>query len=796
MKSYIKIILLIILNLFIFTACSKNIENNLEKQTESKIEDSEIKIGKIGNETPVNRATVSKMLALANYTKNEIFNLERIINFKDTDTKQWYDKYVNAVYTKGDMNGVLKDKFMPLENLTLTQTQYLIDKYDTTKNIKIKIDDTNKDKSISYALWCEIYSKMMGNKNIQEETITILATEKTTSELKKDYVMTDKGVYCFEGMDFEKYLNTKIKVLVKDLDIIAITEVLETQPVLNRCYIENVTNNEVIIYIGGARKFLKTEDIEIQKDSIGKIADIKINGNKIIEIEYYENEIRGEIKQITNNIININNINYVLDEEFKVYSKIGENIKYKSLNDLYISQDMCKFYIKGNENKIYAGIIDTEPNFDKIRVLINTNDFKTDTFDEIKISSEGGFKIYVKGQIKEYSPTDELIIKKGLDFGILENEIIKLELLNQDKGFKIKNLKRGYAEPIYFGNIEIIKNNDKYTLINEIEFEKYMEGVLASNNGNYENIEMLKTMAVINRSTAISNIEENKFKETGANIDDKIIFYNNLPTNENIKKAIEETKGKFLAYENQAIKPNYFGYSAGVTANNGEIWAGKKFKEFPTETKPYLTYRKLFNNEIFENLQDEVNANIFFKSKDIDCIENDSIWFRWTTNLEQNSIQNLNKNIKTLYDKHKNFIKTYENGEYIYKPVETLGKIKDINITKRGQAGNVMEMEIVGEEAKILLNTDTVIKEFFNLDYVINNNGERLNNIKNLPSSYFVFDKIYDNEGYLQKLVFYGGGNGHGVGLSLYGADKLAKEGKTYEEIISYFYGDIEILNK
>lgn len=36
-------------------------------------------------------------------------------------------------------------------------------------------------------------------------------------------------------------------------------------------------------------------------------------------------------------------------------------------------------------------------------------------------------------------------------------------------------------------------------------------------------------------------------------------------------------------------------------------------------------------------------------------------------------------------------------------------------------------------------------------------------------------------------------GYGHGVGLSQTGADSLAKQGKTYEEIVKYYYKDVEI---
>ena len=36
-------------------------------------------------------------------------------------------------------------------------------------------------------------------------------------------------------------------------------------------------------------------------------------------------------------------------------------------------------------------------------------------------------------------------------------------------------------------------------------------------------------------------------------------------------------------------------------------------------------------------------------------------------------------------------------------------------------------------------------------------------------------------------------GYGHGVGLSQCGSDTLAKNGRNYEEIIKYYYKDVEI---
>ena len=57
-----------------------------------------------------------------------------------------------------------------------------------------------------------------------------------------------------------------------------------------------------------------------------------------------------------------------------------------------------------------------------------------------------------------------------------------------------------------------------------------------------------------------------------------------------------------------------------------------------------------------------------------------------------------------------------------------------------------------------------------------------------LPSAYFEILK-QDEEGITLK----GGGYGHGVGMSQTAANEMAEEGYTYEEILNYFFRDIEL---
>ena len=58
-----------------------------------------------------------------------------------------------------------------------------------------------------------------------------------------------------------------------------------------------------------------------------------------------------------------------------------------------------------------------------------------------------------------------------------------------------------------------------------------------------------------------------------------------------------------------------------------------------------------------------------------------------------------------------------------------------------------------------------------------------------LKSTSFI-TKITDD-----KVIFSVSGYGHGVGMSQYGANGMAKEGYTYDQILKYYYNGIEIVN-
>ena len=89
----------------------------------------------------------------------------------------------------------------------------------------------------------------------------------------------------------------------------------------------------------------------------------------------------------------------------------------------------------------------------------------------------------------------------------------------------------------------------------------------------------------------------------------------------------------------------------------------------------------------------------------------------------------------------------------------------EIEITKTDSAGSAMEIQIGNQAFQ----------------------GERIKELLDLPSSCF---SVQSSQGEVRFLCK---GIGHGMGMSQYTAHNLALEGKNYEQILGYFFPDMEI---
>ena len=87
----------------------------------------------------------------------------------------------------------------------------------------------------------------------------------------------------------------------------------------------------------------------------------------------------------------------------------------------------------------------------------------------------------------------------------------------------------------------------------------------------------------------------------------------------------------------------------------------------------------------------------------------------------------------------------------------------------------------------------------YDIRYILNNGGSIVRQDgtetetgKILPSAYFVIDVVKNKENVIGYNIF-GGGYGHGVGMSQNAAKTMGNRGMDHEEILTFFYPDCSL---
>jgi stage II sporulation protein D len=100
----------------------------------------------------------------------------------------------------------------------------------------------------------------------------------------------------------------------------------------------------------------------------------------------------------------------------------------------------------------------------------------------------------------------------------------------------------------------------------------------------------------------------------------------------------------------------------------------------------------------------------------------------------------------------------------------SVGRLKDLQVVRRGVSGRIVELRVVGTSGS------TVVRGF------------DVRRLLDLRESLTVIEIQRDGEGQIAAVVFAGKGWGHGVGLCQVGAFGMALRGSTYQQILSHYY--------
>lgn len=469
----------------------------------------------------------------------------------------------------------------------------------------------------------------------------------------------------------------------------------------------------------------------------------------------------------------------------------------------------------GNIDLVIVNSID----IDKIRVGISNFDFSTLDHSVFTFSSSKGIKVTYNDTEYRTKSSEQLRVE-------YKDNTIQLSIYKINKGentFKfslgqatdkilvspgsdeipmiVSSLARtnGYT-PQYSGVFEIFIKNNALRAINSIDLEQYLRYVVPGEMLSSGGLEGYKVQAVAARTYVLSDMLSGRFTSLGFHVDDTTLsqVYNSLPSIELCDQAIEETKGKVMTYDGKIIDAKYYSTSPGVGAPFNQIYyEGDGYKK--DNPKPYLEFKD-FTGTGIDDLSDEARAAEFFKNWTMDSYDSNSPYFRWKITIDGNLLEDtINANIYDRYTKSPgSFKKKWYLGIYRSTtiPEEGIGNIQDLYISKRGAAGNIIELTIVADSGTYRIQKEQNIKKLLTpAEFIITPiYGKDIKNFKAFPSPFFIIERQLQKSS-IKSITIYGGGFGHGVGMSQYGVIGLAREGKSYTEILDLFYKDIQIIN-
>ncbi|MEK7846618.1 MAG: SpoIID/LytB domain-containing protein [Nitrospinota bacterium] len=129
----------------------------------------------------------------------------------------------------------------------------------------------------------------------------------------------------------------------------------------------------------------------------------------------------------------------------------------------------------------------------------------------------------------------------------------------------------------YRGNIEIRKDDGgSLLIINELNVEEYLKGVLNEEISAKWHPESLKAQAVVARTYALyqkENRKDNPYHMEATIIDQ--VYGGAKREDERTNKAVEDTRGIVLTYEGKLAKAFYHSVSGGVTEDVTVVWGGE-----------------------------------------------------------------------------------------------------------------------------------------------------------------------------------------------------------------------------
>lgn len=466
------------------------------------------------------------------------------------------------------------------------------------------------------------------------------------------------------------------------------------------------------------------------------------------------NDIRIGLERSYKNVSQIS----VNDSEIRVGT--GENNKYRINLGTYVIKPV------GNT---YYNIEDYRPTYEQAAALLP----QYTGYSCIPALTDNGWTVYIRA---DSGKLDKPVVKTGAycvgfavngKYKFIADGSAPCRIMAEDG---IINMENGS----YRGDIEFYRQGSVITAVNILPIDKYLYGVVTSEMPSSWNTEALKAQAVAARTYA----EKNRSRHSEYNLCDTVhcqAYYGVQKESESGIGAVDETSGKEMYYNDELIDAVYFSSDGGATFNSEEVWSSPA---------PYLKAVK----DIYEKESRDWTRTFTYSELTNICAANGygignviSIEAEYT---DEGLVSSLtfkgSKGNKTIYkDEIRSAFHTSGEGSLLSRNFRIIGGT-------RTEGDKVYVIGTDGQNTK-----DYTVISATNGDGKQGRIGSKFVIMDDTDSETVVAS--VETVGTPGTITFEGKGYGHCVGMSQYGAKAMAEEGHGYEDILNFYYKDIEI---
>jgi stage II sporulation protein D len=289
-----------------------------------------------------------------------------------------------------------------------------------------------------------------------------------------------------------------------------------------------------------------------------------------------------------------------------------------------------------------------------------------------------------------------------------------------------QNAQTKYKTCRYYGDFQFARlTGDNLTVVNYVNIEDYIKGVVATEMSESWPLEALKAQAVCARTYAMRNL--NNYSSYGFDVTCDTYSQAYTGTSRvgaNIVAAVESTAGQYAVYNGSLIEALYFSSDGGGTEDSENVF---------TNALPYLKGVL----DTYEEKAAGINA-----------------YSDWTRKIKKSTI-----------------------ATKLNSAGYSFGTFSSMEVTY-SDTGNAIGLKFTDTSGKTVSITGSSC-------YAFSCYSTRLG----LPSIHYTFETSGTDP---ETIVFTGGGWGHNVGMSQFGAYAMAQHyAWTYDQILAFYYTGI-----